>query len=258
MKIRYECFKELPSYIDVQGFAEIIGVSKSTAYRIVKSGKIKSVRLSECRVVIFKEDLLEWIGRNIFLNNGFENSLSQNINNSEKRFLTFDELETLTNVINEDKNLSVFGIKFLLETGIRKCEMLTLKWSDIDCEKISIKLFDREIPMTKTFFKSLMQYKEKQIIAMEHKTLILTSDTYIIVNRKFERYTSNGYNRLIKRTAQNCGLSFVTTTTLRNSFGINCLKRGVDIPTLSYIMGDRNIQITEKRYSKFIAENNGK
>lgn len=63
MKIRYECLRDLPKHIGVQEFAEIIGVSKSTAYRIVKSGKIKSVRLSERRVVIFKEDLLEWIER---------------------------------------------------------------------------------------------------------------------------------------------------------------------------------------------------
>ncbi len=60
-KVKYECLQNLPKHIDVQKFAEIIGVSKSTAYRIVDSGKIKSVRLSERRRVIFKEDLLEWI-----------------------------------------------------------------------------------------------------------------------------------------------------------------------------------------------------
>lgn len=61
MKIKYECFENLPTHINVQRFAEIIGVLKSTAYRIVKSGRIKSGHLSERQVVIFKEDLLEWI-----------------------------------------------------------------------------------------------------------------------------------------------------------------------------------------------------
>ena len=60
-KIKYECFQNLPKHICIQKFADIIGVSKSTAYRIVDSGKIKSIRLSERRRVIFKEDLLEWI-----------------------------------------------------------------------------------------------------------------------------------------------------------------------------------------------------
>lgn len=61
IKIKYECLENLLIHINVQQFAEIIGVSKSTAYRLVKLGKIKSVHLSERRVVIFKKDLLEWI-----------------------------------------------------------------------------------------------------------------------------------------------------------------------------------------------------
>ncbi len=63
-KNKYECFKDLPKALTVQQFAAVVGLSKSTAYRIVEAGKIKSVRLSERRRIILKEDFLEWINSN--------------------------------------------------------------------------------------------------------------------------------------------------------------------------------------------------
>lgn len=58
-KNKYDCFKDLPKALTVQQFAAAVGLSKSTDYRIVEMGKIKSVRLSERRRIILKEDFLE-------------------------------------------------------------------------------------------------------------------------------------------------------------------------------------------------------
>ena len=63
-KNKYDCFNDLPNALTVQQFAAAVGLSKSPAYRIVEAGKIKSVRLSERRRIIFKEDFLEWIKSN--------------------------------------------------------------------------------------------------------------------------------------------------------------------------------------------------
>lgn len=63
-KNKYDCFNDLPNALTVQQFAAAVGLSKSTAYRIVEAGKIKSVRLSERRRIILKEDFLEWINSN--------------------------------------------------------------------------------------------------------------------------------------------------------------------------------------------------
>lgn len=63
-KNKYECFKDLPIKLTIQQFAAAVGLSKSTAYRILETGKIKSVRVSERRRIILKEDFLEWIKSN--------------------------------------------------------------------------------------------------------------------------------------------------------------------------------------------------
>lgn len=113
---------------------------------------------------------------------------------------------------------------------------------------------DRTIPMTKDFFGFLMIYKEKQQQAMVQKSLFQNESAHIIVNRKFEKYTLNGYNRLVKNIAKSCGIAFLSATFFRNTFGANCLKFGLDLAMLSYIMGDSNVYITKQRYEKLISD----
>lgn len=142
----------------------------------------------------------------------------------------------------------------MLDTGIKKYELLSLKWADIDDVNQSIKLSDREIPMTKSCYKALVEYKAKQKKAMEKKSLVQTADTYVITNYKFTCYTPEGYNKLIKRVASEFCLPFVTATILRNTFGANCLNAGVDIATVSYLMGDSNVRVTKKRYASILEQ----
>lgn len=172
----------------------------------------------------------------------------------EERFLTLDEQEILKSHINKYGSISSFGIILILETGIRKHELLSLKWSDIDFDNRTVMLYNRIIPMTNDFFTLLVLYKEKQQEEMEQKSHFQNEDTYIIMNRKFERYTLNGYNRVIRSIAKGCGITFLSATILRNTFGANCLKFGLDIATLSYIMGDSNVYITKRRYGKLISD----
>lgn len=172
----------------------------------------------------------------------------------EKRFLSIHEQEILTTCINECDILPAFGMLLMLNTGIKKYELLSLKWADINDVNQSINLNDREIPMTESCYKALVEHKEKQKKAMERKSLFQTEDTYVITNCKFPCYTPEGYNKLIKRIASECDLSFVTAATLRNTFGANCLNAGVDIASVSYLMGDSNVRVTKKRYASILEQ----
>lgn len=171
----------------------------------------------------------------------------------DERYLSFEEQACLYEQIDLCENISAFAIILMLETGLKKYELLSLKWQDIDYDKQSIKLSDREVPLTASCYKKLMSYKEKQKVLMHEKSIFQNMNTYIIANSRFTCYTPEGYNKMIKRISSACGLTFVTATTLRNTFGANCLLSGGDLPTVSYIMGDSNIRVTRKRYDKLIS-----
>lgn len=171
-----------------------------------------------------------------------------------ERFLTYNEQFVLRSSLKKQSNISAVGIMLILETGIKKKELLCLKWSDVDHEKICFKFIGRNVPLTSDTYAMLMEYKVKQKAIMEQRSLTQTENTYIISNKKFERYTPNGYNILIKRIATECDLHFVTATVLRNTYGANCIKAGVELPVVSHIMGDCNVSITKKRYAKLLGK----
>jgi excisionase family DNA binding protein len=53
--------KELPEMLNVPAVAEFLGISTASTWRLVWSGTIPSVRLSERIVRIRKEDLVAWL-----------------------------------------------------------------------------------------------------------------------------------------------------------------------------------------------------
>lgn len=172
----------------------------------------------------------------------------------EERYLLPKEQEILVEYADKHKNISAFGIILILNTGIKKRELLALKWSDIDDYNRYIDLPDRKIPLTDSCYKRLLMHKYRQRKLMEKTSCVQNDDTYVITNRKFTRYTSEGYNKLIQCAAFDSGFEAVTATVLRNTFGYNCLMCGTDLPTLSYIMGDCNVNVTRKRYRKLLEQ----
>ncbi len=169
-----------------------------------------------------------------------------------ERFLTYNEQLVLRSCLKKQSNISALGIILILETGIKKQELLSLKWSDVDHEKICLKLTGRNVPLTSGTYAMLMEYKVKQNALMEHREFTQTENTYIISNKKSEKYTPNGYNILMKRVAAECDLYFVTATVLRNTYGANCIKAGVELSVVSHVMGDYNVSITKKRYVRLL------
>lgn len=62
-------FEELPLIIDVNIFAQLMRVSKPTAYRIIEREEIPTFKVCS-KIQIRKKDLIEWID-NLFTENDF-------------------------------------------------------------------------------------------------------------------------------------------------------------------------------------------
>lgn len=62
-------FDELPLVIDVAIFAQLMRVSKPTAYRIIEREKIPTFRVCS-KIQIRKKDLMDWLN-NLFYNDDF-------------------------------------------------------------------------------------------------------------------------------------------------------------------------------------------
>lgn len=61
---RYRSIAELPDFCTVDDLAQILGVSRSTAYRMAAKGNIPCLRIGK-RVILSRDHLQRWVDETI-------------------------------------------------------------------------------------------------------------------------------------------------------------------------------------------------
>ena len=157
------------------------------------------------------------------------------------------------------------GIILCLYTGLRIGELLALTWNDIDFEKSilsvtktchdgnengkHIRIIDtpktensrRQIPLSKTLVKMLKEMKKKSkcefVIADGEKPVFIRS-----------------YQRMFELFLKKLKLPHKGFHSLRHTFATRALECGMDVKSLSEILGHKNAMITLNRYAHSLWE----
>lgn len=72
---------------------------------------------------------------------------------------------------------------------------------------------------------------------------------YIVENKKAERMSIRSYQYLFERLTEKVGVRKLNFHALRHTFATRALECGMDIKTLSELMGHKNASITLNRYA---------
>lgn len=163
---------------------------------------------------------------------------------------------------------SLFGIILCFYTGLRIGELLALTWRDVDLMKgvitISKSCHDEwkggeyikiiDTPKTENAYRivPIPQQLLPQLRAIKKK-----SDCEYVVNGK-SVYGSQvrSYQRTFERLLARLGLSHKGFHALRHTFATRALEVGMDVKTLSEILGHSNPTVTLKRYAHSMLEHN--
>ena len=157
------------------------------------------------------------------------------------------------------------GIVLCLYTGLRIGELLALTWNDMDFDKNilsvtktchdgnengkHIRIIDtpktensrRQIPLSKTLIKMLKDMKKKRkcefVIADGEKPVYIRS-----------------YQRTFELFLKKLGLQHKRFHSLRHTFATRALECGMDVKSLSEILGHKNATITLNRYAHSLWE----
>ncbi len=173
--------------------------------------------------------------------------------------LAQSEQKRLLGVLYHDIDRFKLALLVCLFTGLRLGELCALKWSDIDVDnrmlmvartvqrlpvegqKTKTALVEtspksetsrREIPLSDTVFSLLMQFQE-------HKEYIFGGDKPLE-----PRTLQNHFQKLIKEAA----LEDKNFHMLRHTFATNCVEGGMDVKSLSEILGHSDVQTTLRLY----------
>lgn len=151
------------------------------------------------------------------------------------------------------------AVLLCMYTGLRLGELCALRWTDIDFNGNALTV-NRTVQriavpgyMTKTI---LLENNPKS--ESSRRTIPLTSELLGILSRlKGERpYVFGGEKPLDPRTMQyrfkgilkEAGIDGRTFHTLRHTFATNCVENGMDVKTLSELLGHSDVKITLNRY----------
>lgn len=163
---------------------------------------------------------------------------------------------------NTDDSTCV-GILLAYYTGIRIGELCALTWGDIDFEegllKISknmqrIKDFNKEITSTAVKVqtpKTITSVRSIPIPDILMRTLKKNrkqEKNYLIAGKKKEWAETRTLQYRFAAILKKCGIEHFKFHMLRHYFASLCVRQGVDVKSLSEILGHANIQITLNLY----------
>lgn len=163
--------------------------------------------------------------------------------------LSHDEVERLLAAVTTDTPAGQRDhamLQCLYATGMRVTELVMSDVSDLDLARGHIRCSGRNgrerlLPLRPVAQHALAEYLNDGRRALTHNA----AEPSLFVNHHGQRLTRQGFWLIMKGYAKTAGISRITPHTLRHSFALEMLGRGVELRTVQELLGHANISTTQ-------------
>lgn len=195
-------------------------------------------------------------------------------------------------VLNEDEQTKLIaalkdnyigrGLLFALYTGMRRGEVLALKWSDYDKNEKTISITKalsrvrtynkdgnktmltvttpktdtsiRTVPLIDKAVELLAEHKHKQERYMELVGDYYTDNDLIFSSSRGDYLDPGNFNRKLNKTVKNIGIAQISPHALRHSFATRGLEAEVSLKAMQELLGHSSITVTGDIYTHMLKE----
>ncbi len=166
--------------------------------------------------------------------------------------------EQLHAFLTEAKATGVYEMYYIeLATGLRRGELLGLKWEDIDMKQGIIRIRRQvariggkivKAPLkTKNSYRTVTISPQAVEVLKAQKTK--TNDQYVFPSPNGGPISPDSVNNMLKRVLERAGIPKVRFHDLRHTFATLALQNGVDIKTVSGMLGHFSAGFTLDTYA---------
>ncbi len=159
-------------------------------------------------------------------------------NNEKDRILTFEEEKALLNNCSDYLKPIIITA---LNTGMRKMEILSLKWENVDLKNRVITILATNSKSKRIKYIPINSYLKNELNRQKLKT---GYQEFVFLNSLGKNYKRKDSLNSFKRVCKKTGINGVTFHTLRHTFGTRALEASGNIVTVNKILGHRSLQTT--------------
>ena len=174
---------------------------------------------------------------------------------------TLAEQKQIEHAIRNGKKDKLYGILLCLFSGLRIGELIALQWSDIDFVKgvltVSKSCHDGKagliIDEPKTATSRRMIPLPKQLLPIL-RSVKKRSDSSSVVSANGSTISVRSYQRSFELLLKKLKIPHKGFHSLRHTFATRAIECGMDVKTLSEILGHKNPTVTLNRYAHSLME----
>ena len=159
--------------------------------------------------------------------------------------------------------LKSLGILICLNTGIRIGELCALKWKNIDLDKKILyvnhtlqRVYDKKQKKTKIIIDMPKTAKSIRQIPISNKLYEIlkkiknkyNDDSFFLTGISEKFIEPRNYQKYFKNVLRKCRIKSYKFHTLRHTFASNCIEVGMDVKSLSEMLGHSSVEITLNKY----------
>jgi site-specific recombinase XerD len=151
--------------------------------------------------------------------------------------LSPEEVSQFVKGINCYRNLAIIAL--MLFGGLRSCEVLNLKISQLDANERNLRIIgkgrkERVIPLRNEAFEALDRY-----LKYERPPLSETNHLFVVLkgNKRGQPMKASGLRSLFRYRRKKCKIENANPHRFRHTFGTDLAKSGLGLPILQKLMG---------------------
>lgn len=172
-----------------------------------------------------------------------------------------EEQNKIVDYCMSSKKPNHFGIVLCFYTGLRIGELLALTWNDIDFDRKTMSInksvfytkingkYETVIDTPKTKHSIRVIPLPKQILDKLKKIKKSSKSKYVLTTRNNKMVNMRTYQRTFERILKKLNVTVRNFHSLRHTFATRAIEMGMDVKTLSEILGHKNPVVTLTRYT---------